>query len=627
MKLTNRQKSILLFLNNQTDSYSKNEVTGKTIADNLNISLRTLQNEVKNINSSFDKKVIESNHNGYYINSNVESIHVALSEDYLGRIFKQLLFENCPLNIDELAETYYVSASTLQNGIRNLNNMISQNNLHISKKNNCIFIDGTESGKQRVIHSMIMREIGFTNDTLEIASSYLKNLNIVETQSIILSAIDKNNFYIEPCYTANLMINILIALSRIHDRHSVEKIQLKNYNLMPEFKISKNICTEVEKRFNFTFNENDIKYLTSLMIGQIKSKGKSDTSLVRCAESNILMKIIKETFEHYMLDINYETLIPSFIRHLQAMLIRAKNKQSIINLISPDIKETCPFVYDIAVHLAKSIEDKFDITIGEEEIGLLCIYIGFIIEQSDTSSGTVRALVVCNDYLNLSSKLIEKIKQTHGKRLEIIAVIKNPAMIDKYKNIELIIHLIPINVLGPKAVFVSPFYTEDDSKKVGQAIEAILEKKKKDQYKKLLLKYFSENLYFKNMHIKEKEGAIRFLGGQVEKNRLCEKGFTQSVLERESMSSTCFLGTFAIPHAIDLNAKKTQICVLIEENGIKWDRSIIKYVFMITVSREDRKEFMEIYSGIIRILCDNNSIKSLEKAKDFDSFIDCFTQS
>ena len=51
MEYSKRQKAIILYLSNR-QKLSAMEVPGKQIADHLQISLRTLQNEIKIINNS-----------------------------------------------------------------------------------------------------------------------------------------------------------------------------------------------------------------------------------------------------------------------------------------------------------------------------------------------------------------------------------------------------------------------------------------------------------------------------------------------------------------------------------------------------------------------------------------------
>ena len=118
--------------------------------------------------------------------------------------------------------------------------------------------------------------------------------------------------------------------------------------------------------------------------------------------------------------------------------------------------------------------------------------------------------------------------------------------------------------------------------------------KKKIKYKKMMLNFFNEKLFFKNIDFINSVDAIKFLSQQVINEGICDSSFTDSVLKRESTSSTCFFNLFAVPHAIELNAKKTQICVLLNENGIPWNGSSVNCVFLIAVCKEDRKDFMKI---------------------------------
>lgn len=46
--------------------------------------------------------------------------------------------------------------------------------------------------------------------------------------------------------------------------------------------------------------------------------------------------------------------------------------------------------------------------------------------------------------------------------------------------------------------------------------------------------------------------------------------FLMNVLEREELSSTAF-SFFAIPHSINMDAKRTTIAFYLNKNGIEWD--------------------------------------------------------
>ena len=127
MKLTNRQKSILLYLLNSIRFGVSAEIPGKHIADYLHISLRTLQNEIKNINTSLNFKIVTSNNKGYTLNTNlIQNLHLTSlqAEDYAEQLLKVLILESGPFNIDDLTERFYTSPSALHKRIQKLNILI-----------------------------------------------------------------------------------------------------------------------------------------------------------------------------------------------------------------------------------------------------------------------------------------------------------------------------------------------------------------------------------------------------------------------------------------------------------------------------------------------------------------------
>lgn len=637
MEYTKRQKAIILYLSNK-QKLSPSKIPGKQIANHLQISLRTLQNEIASINHSSRITIIDSTNRGYSLSPNaITSLHLSpqLQDDDKMQILKCLLLEKGPFYLEDLEERFFLSTSAFMNKLKKINEALaeyqltlSEYQLEIKREKNQIYIAGTEYQIRRLIHDMIMREIGLTYDGLEIVSNYFKNINTVEIQAIILSAIHKHNYYIESCYTTNLVINILTAFSRIDRHYQVEEVYVPDHENLPEYQIAKDICADAALHFSMNFQEQDILYVTLLIMGQIKPL--TEKPLLNAAqkeEADQIVRIINRTFQNYMLNIDYNSYLPNFVRHIQSLIVRARNQQLVINLISENIRETSPFVYDVAVHLAKTLEDIFQISIIDEEIGLLSIYIGFIIEQSMSSADKIKVLIVCNNYKNMAQNLLQRLKETFPDVIEITDIILHTPPASKYAQADLIVHTMPIPKSGKNSILISPFFTAEDQRKIAENIAKLQKKKEVKQNQELLKSYFNEHLYFRNIGLQTKNKVLNFLGQKVEEIGLCDSGFTQSVLKRESMSSTCFMNSFAIPHALELNASRTCFAVLIDEKGISWDDCFIHCVFMIAVCREDRKEFMKIYSAIIQYLLQENAIRQLIEAPDFKKFIACFHPS
>ena len=107
---------------------------------------------------------------------------------------------------------------------------------------------------------------------------------------------------------------------------------------------------------------------------------------------------------------------------------------------------------------------------------------------------------------------------------------------------------------------------------------------------------------------------------------IVDEDFVDSVKQREELSSTCFFGSFAIPHGLQFNAHKSRCCILISENGIQWNDSNIHIVILIAVRYHDRHIFMKMYDSIIQSLQDEKKFIEIIDSKSLDRFIGVIKQ-
>lgn len=624
---TARQQQIIkVLLSNKTT------ISGNKIAQIMYLSLRTIQNEIVLINK-IESEMISSSNRGYSISQSKIEEYAAFplyfnqkNDDELF-ILKKLILGNEHFKLDELADELYMSSSTLIIKLKAYQKSLAEHHLKIEHKNGFVSINGSELDKRRFINFMIIQEVDPIFLNIENCASYFEDMDVLRIRDIILDSIRKQNTYIEECYAVNLYINITIALSRIRKNFHVDEMQISEIDFTSsEYLIAKQICVRYASHWAITINESDVHSIALLIMGQIKpQKLQEQNSSFHLASNEFeqqISHILLRTFHHYMLNINYENFLHNFVLHVDALIKRANHCQLVSNSIAKNIKSTCPFIYDVAVFIAKEIEDTFQVRITDEEIAFISIHIGFVIENSTRETDKIRVLLLCNDYHQIGDKLINKLKENYSENIEIVNVISNLKEKNLDSNADLIISTMPLQLLGKKCVVISPFYTTNDDEAINLAIHECMkvQKAKKDQ--KLLLTYFNDSLFFKNINVQNKEEVITFMGKKIENFGLAQRGFTESVLKREAMSSTCFFDAFAIPHAIDLNAKQTQFCVLIHDKGIHWDEHVIHLILMIAVQQKDRKAFMKIYNGIIKTLWDKKKVEQLIQATTLIEFIE-----
>ncbi len=631
MRLTSRQTKIIQLLSRNSDG-----LTGASMLHELDCSLRTLRSEISTINQNAGGKLILSSNKGYLLDTcffdtlTFETERPEKQDIYL--LLKAFLFDREEWDLYDLEDTFYMSSGTLTNRLKAANQLLQEYNLQLSIKNGRVALRGKEYDKCQLINHLILAETTPAFLNLENCSDYFVDMDIPHLKQLVRDAISKHEYYIEDFYAENLYLNIIIALSRMRRNYHIEPIDNFHANTdSTEYQIAQSICAAYAQHYpSFTCQENDIRYIAMIITGHVKSRFFKERNVLLSDSVNqdfidIVTEALTQTFHHYMLNIDQDSFLSSFLLHIHALIQRARTGQYLQDLTIGNLRDNCPFIYDVAVFLTKQLEDAFAIHIPDSEIGYIAIHIGFAIETATRESDAIKILLICSDYHDNARQILEKLRQEHSSDIEIIQIASLYEHSKLNNSTDLIVTTIPLQMVGKNIIEISPFYTTVDALHVDSAIKACQKEKESRKLHQLLLSSFHEKLFFINDELRTKEDAIRFLGGQIEDFGLAPSGFTDSCLQREQTSSTCFFNLFAIPHALQMNARKTMFAVLISPSGILWDDDVkIHLIFMITVNAHDRKEFMKIYNSIIQYLWDKDKAYTLAQVRNFHEFLDFF---
>lgn len=621
---TDRQLKIINLITNQ-NGY----ITCEKLSQILNCSKRTVQNDIAHINKQ--NKIIISDTYGYKINHDALSkINVSLYTESVNNthiILRRLIMKDKTYDINKLADKLYISTSTLERELKKISSILEEYNLELRRNNGFISIEGNEYYKRRLIMKLIKEETNSTFNTLDNISIYFDQLNFTRIRNIVNETMNTYGYYVEGNYSFNLYLNIIIALFRMKSDIYIKDLP-KNYidKNSVEYQISQDICKSYSFHWNIKPNEEDILYIALLLSGQIKLKTSSSSNEVtnQVMTQDFVHKIdhiLAETFNYYMFSIDYSKSLQNFAMHIDAMIKRIRNNQFISNDILDNLKKNCPFVFEVSIHVSKKISDEFNIEISDSEIGFIAVHIGLLMNAAEDDLVKVKILLICSDYLNLIETVSNQILKYHQDYIDLTVVNTNEDDINIDYNVDLIISIKPMNIIGKKVILISPLYTVSDELKIYHAINEKLIEKDIANKNRILASYFHENLFFKTDEFTTKETAISFMCDKIISFGLEKQGYLEKVLYRESLSSTCFFNTFAIPHAMDFSNTKTMFTVLISEKGIEWNDSLIHIVLLITISKQDRKIFKNVYDSIIRSLSDTTKIPDLIKSKNLIEFI------
>lgn len=132
-------------------------------------------------------------------------------------------------------------------------------------------------------------------------------------------------------------------------------------------------------------------------------------------------KLLNEIKESYGIDLCNEKLLNCFSLHLQSLFIRSNHNLN-KNPLTNTIKTTCPFFFDVAVHVSSAIKKSTGIIINEDEISYIAIHLGCMFSEMKSVSTRLQPLLYCPQYYEMVQNLIKQVNDVFSKDLTIIDV-------------------------------------------------------------------------------------------------------------------------------------------------------------------------------------------------------------
>ena len=331
--LSERQSKIIQILLKETTFVSAQE-----LSVNLQISMKTIQTEIQEINGLFETAVIESKKGkGYRVLDRErlsESVFIVAKKEENREILilKEILLHG-EVEYYKLADSLFISTSTLNKDIKHLNDKISLNfkNLKIVRRNNVLVLNCGEDEKSKLLAYFLLEESenGFAlylkeQTGLSLSSSAAEKAELIfgakrmrqgeETQSedILYCKFLKQTFSeIHEIYSIDFEGSEELTEGLVQHFKSLAyrcrtKTQMKN-PLLPQFKSSfvlvYDIAVYIATRFfevsGLRLEEDEICYLAMHVLIALQSLKERSLKIILVnpygtAVENVIMKHLKE---------------------------------------------------------------------------------------------------------------------------------------------------------------------------------------------------------------------------------------------------------------------------------------------------------------------------------------------
>ena len=635
-EITKRQKDIIKEIMDNNKYTEPNELSKK-----LQVSTRTIRNDISQINSLSSTKVIFMlKSKGYFIKDYdlakkildcyTEDVPITVEERTV-YIISKLLYKTDSIDIFDLADEVMVSEHTIEKDLNKIKLLFNdeRSNIKLKRIGNKVFLDGAENEKRSLLCKLILSEQKNNIFNIESYEKKFKNINIKEINRILREYFFENNIKINDLAIINLVVHILIVIEKIRKNFNLIDSSYCQHTLnLEDIKISNDICIRIEKFLNISIPEAERRYIALLISGKrtfIHKRSDSDKK-VNDKINDFIRLIVEKLKNEYLLDLQNDVEFLSGITlHMENLSIRSSKGIHIQNPLIQTIKKVYPLIYDMGVAIAIEYERIFGYSLNDDEIGLIVLHLATAIEKLNEESYKIRCVVVCPIGVASSKLLKVKLLKLYSDIIEIVECISISKLESiKDKNIDLIISTVPLDSnIDIETVICSNFLINEDMKKIDIVLKSLANQKDSND----LYRIFDKKLFYNNIQLENKIEIIKYLSNKLYKEGYCPENYSDFVISREKASSTAYGGLVAIPHPLDKVAFKNKIAVAILDKPILWGEEKAQVVFLFCLDKYNHFNLNIFFEKLISLVENQDNMKKLINSNNFEEFINIFSKA
>lgn len=608
-------------------------VSSAVLSQQLGISVRTLKSEVKII-STLHPTLITSGKSGYKIDASQarELLHTQensrIPQTYEERkdyILKTVLLDS-QASFDDLYRALCISSSTLKNELNKIRSELSDSNLFLHIKKDMVFITGSDRAKRAVLLQLINKELEHSMFSFESIQRIFPSVNLSQIRTAVTDILSAHEFFLDDYALINYLLHIALILASHSSRSATHRQISREINLDAS---KKQIADEIYQKVCFllplTPSLDDFYEASALMLTRITYKAREDYPAQESMDERfreLLNQIVQDVNFNYGIDLNNSRFLIPFSYHVRNLLFRLQDGLKLTALQFREFKYEYPLLYSISVFVSQRIAQYAGKNIPECEIVYIALHIGTILEEQNLLSNKLCCVVFAPNYYSIGERLGNQLTRLFPDNIYICNVVTSADQLYQESSVDLVFYVSSAPFQAPYQVLnVHPFLTEDDIHNCFHRIEEIKLGKKRQQFADKINYLIRPDFFYLNQGFKDKNQVIHKLCADLLEAGYTNEDFEHQIYERERIASSAF-GRIAIPHPLSNDAKRSIIVVLIEKNGIAWDKETVQVTFMLSLRNQDHSCFFDIFDFITNIIQDPSLFRKLSHVESYEEFIE-----
>lgn len=626
--LTKRQNMIMTIMNNQKDW-----IVGKDLAKLLNVSDRTIRNDIAAINEFYADTMIESNiRKGYRIQGEkvkrfIEETKKEIPETGEERrwLILKTLVEHNQVNIYQLADQMCISEFSLENDM-NKNRKLLDNyqGLKVIRQSNMLQLSGGEREKRHLYEELISYKISGNLWNLNKVAENFMRFDLLKVKELLKDIFEEFHYQMNEVRIPTLLIHVGVILERNFACHFLkeDEEQQGKYG-REEYEISRHFFEKIGARLSLQVREAEICDF-AIYLEHGKRKGYCEEEQLQGLASDLVQHIIVEIREHFDIDFSEDCEFRLGLEvHTVSLLKRHYANVEIDHTCLEEVKRKYPLIFEMGVWVCKIMEEHLNIIISENEISFIALHLGSAYERANLRR-KYRCLLICPHNQTVKDLCIQKIVNRFQDRMEIVGCMSYfEESLIREKNLDLILTTQPVaHALDIETTEISMFFAHTDEAAVFQTLNRLDQIRYRNNFQFFILNLIREEFFTANMAVEEPEKIISDMCDKLYARGYVKENFKEGVLKRERLSPTSFFHGFAIPH--NMSHQETihsAISTAILKQPVQWGSYEVRFVLLLAITEENRNFLKIFFDWLDDIVSNPEKFARLLEVQDYQSFV------
>ena len=263
-------------------SQSDTRVTAAELAEHLGVTTRSVRSYVTAAKAAAHPlSIISSSTNGYRLNreayatfsSGGRARDADTPRDRVHHLVRRLTEEPAGLDIHALADSLYVSESTIESDLRKVKVLGEEAGLTLSRHGSSVSLTGSEADYRRVLSKIFRTESAQGFLELENVQREFVSEDLGAFKTELIAMLESQGYFVNEYGINSVLLHVAIAVDRVIRRPTRKETDVADDTASP---IRAALAALTRTHFDVELDGTDLDYLAKLLTTRVVTPGQNE---------------------------------------------------------------------------------------------------------------------------------------------------------------------------------------------------------------------------------------------------------------------------------------------------------------------------------------------------------------